>query len=48
MSNFNTKDHYFKKAKAQGFKARSVYKLSEIDETLRIIKKDSKILDLGS
>jgi len=47
MTNFNTRDYYFEKAKAQGFKARSVYKLSEIDESLKIIKPDSQILDLG-
>ena len=47
MTNFNTRDYYFEKAKTQGFKARSVYKLSEIDESLKIIKPDSQILDLG-
>ncbi len=47
MTNFNTRDYYFEKAKAQGFKARSIYKLSEIDESLKIIKPDSQILDLG-
>lgn len=48
MSRFITRDHYFEKAKAQGFKARSVYKLSEIDEALKLIKRDSLVLDLGS
>ncbi|HXW59977.1 MAG TPA: RlmE family RNA methyltransferase [Myxococcota bacterium] len=47
MSRFITKDHYFIKAKSQGFKARSVFKLSEIDESLKLFKKDSKVLDLG-
>lgn len=47
MTNFITRDYYFEKAKAQGFKARSVYKLSEIDQSLKIIKADSLILDLG-
>ena len=47
MTNFTPRDYYFEKAKAQGFKARSVYKLSEIDESLKIIKADSQILDLG-
>jgi 23S rRNA (uridine2552-2'-O)-methyltransferase len=47
MSNFITRDYYFEKAKAQGFKARSVFKLQEIDQALKIIKSDSVILDLG-
>ena len=47
MTNFNIRDYYFEKAKAQGYKARSVYKLSEIDQALKIIKPDYKILDLG-
>ncbi len=41
-------DHYFEQAKRQGFKARSVFKLSEIDQKLKIIKPHSAVLDLGS
>lgn len=40
-------DHYFKKAKKEGFAARSAYKLKEIDEKHRLLKKGSRILDLG-
>lgn len=47
MGKFVTKDHYFDKAKTLGFKARSVFKLSEIDDSLKIIKSDAKVLDLG-
>ena len=47
MSTFNTKDYYFNQAKAQGFNARSVYKLQEMDATLKLIKPNSIILDLG-
>ena len=47
MSTFNTKDYYFNQAKAQGFNARSVYKLQEMDATLKLIKPNSLILDLG-
>jgi 23S rRNA (uridine2552-2'-O)-methyltransferase len=47
MNRFNPKDHYFEKAKAQGFKARSVFKLEEIDQNLKLIKPDHIILDLG-
>lgn len=48
MTRWNPKDHYFEKAKAQGFKARSIFKLEEIDQSLKLIKPDSIILDLGS
>lgn len=44
---FNPKDHYFKKAKAQGFKARSAFKLEEIQEKFKIIRKGDQVLDLG-
>lgn len=47
MTRFIPKDHYFEKAKAQGFKARSIFKLEEIDKSLRIFKSESVVLDLG-
>lgn len=42
------KDHYFNKAKKQGFAARSVYKLEEIDQRHTLLKKNMQVLDLGS
>lgn len=48
MSRYVQKDLYFEKAKKEGFKARSVFKLEEIDQSLKLIKPDSIILDLGS
>ncbi len=45
---YNPKDHYFKKAKEQNFVARSVFKLEEIDQKLKIIHINQKILDLGA
>lgn len=47
MSRFVPKDHYFEKAKAQGFVARSIFKLEEIDKSNKLIKPDSVVLDLG-
>ena len=41
------KDHYFHKAKKEGYAARSVYKIEEIDNKHRIILKGNKVLDLG-
>ena len=40
-------DHFFHKAKKEGFAARSVYKLEEIDQKHRILRPGQKILDLG-
>ena len=41
------KDHYFHKAKKEGYAARSVYKIEEIDKKYRIIRTGNKVLDLG-
>jgi len=40
-------DHYFKKAKSEGYPARSVYKLKEAQERFRVLKKNDRVLDLG-
>ncbi|MEK6807392.1 MAG: RlmE family RNA methyltransferase [Nanoarchaeota archaeon] len=39
---------YYKKAKAEGYRARSAYKLLEIQERFQIIKKNNIIVDLGA
>ena len=41
------KDHYFYKAKQNGYVARSAYKLEEIDKKHRIIHQGNLVLDLG-
>lgn len=45
---YNKKDYYFYKAKAENFAARSIFKLEEMDQKLKIIKPKHKILDLGA
>ncbi len=40
-------DHLTKKAKAEKYPARSVYKLMEIQKKFKVIKKKSTVLDLG-
>jgi 23S rRNA (uridine2552-2'-O)-methyltransferase len=45
---YNPKDFYFKKAKAENYAARSVFKIQEIDERLNIFKPGYKVLDLGA
>ena len=45
---YNPKDYYYKKAKEENYAARSVFKLQEIDNRLRIFRPGMKILDLGA
>jgi len=40
-------DRFFKQAKAEGYVARSAYKLLEINEKKRLIRRGSRVLDLG-
>jgi len=42
------KDHYFRRAKKEGYLARSVYKLQELDRRYGIIAAGGRVLDLGS
>ena len=44
---YKPQDHYFKKAKKEGYPARSVYKLQEINEKFHIFKPGDLVLDLG-
>lgn len=41
------KDHYYQQAKKDGFLARSVYKLEEIDQKEKLLKAKMKVMDLG-
>lgn len=43
----NIEDHYFKKAKKEGFLARSAYKLEEIQQKHKIVKQGDHVIDLG-
>jgi len=40
-------DQYFKQAKAEGYAARSAYKLLEIQEKRRLIRGSDRVVDLG-
>lgn len=40
-------DEYFRRAKAEGYLARSAYKLKEIQQKRRIIPRGGRVLDLG-
>jgi 23S rRNA (uridine2552-2'-O)-methyltransferase len=41
-------DSFTKAAKAQGYPARSVFKLEEIDRRVRLLKSGQRVLDLGA
>ena len=42
------KDGFYKKAKKEGYRARSAYKLEEIDKKFSLVRKGDKVLDLGA
>ena len=42
------RDPFFKQSKIQGFRSRSAYKLIEMNQRYKFLKKNSKVLDLGS
>ncbi len=45
---YNPRDSFFLKAKKENYKARSVYKLQEIDEKHHLLKPNQLVLDLGA
>ena len=45
---YNPQDRFFKKAKQEGFAARSVYKLQEIDQKFKVFRAGQTVLDLGA
>lgn len=47
-NSYEKPDLWSKKAFSEGYPARSVYKLQEIDEKFHILKKNARILDLGA
>lgn len=47
MSEYQRQDRFFKKAKNDEYAARSVYKLAEIQRRYGLLKKGTRIVDLG-
>jgi 23S rRNA (uridine2552-2'-O)-methyltransferase len=45
---YQPKDHYFKKAKDQGLRARSAFKIEEIARRFGVFRKGQAVLDLGA
>lgn len=47
VGNYERHDAYYHAAKKQGFVARSIFKLEEIDQDFKLISVDDYVLDLG-
>ena len=47
MDNKSYQDHYFRKAKLQGYRSRSAYKIMEIDDKFNFLLPGKKVIDLG-
>lgn len=45
---YRPKDHFFKKAKQEGFRARSAFKIDEIARRFSVLRKSGHVLDLGA
>jgi 23S rRNA (uridine2552-2'-O)-methyltransferase len=45
---FETHDPYFRKAKELGYRARSAFKLLEIQEKYHILKAEMNVLDIAA
>ncbi|AEF83490.1 SAM-dependent methyltransferase [Leadbettera azotonutricia] len=48
MANYEKLDFWSLKAQKEGYPARSVYKLKEMDEKFSLLKRGMKVLDLGA
>ncbi|MGE0764095.1 MAG: SAM-dependent methyltransferase [Bdellovibrionales bacterium] len=44
---YNPKDHFFHKAKKDGFVARSAYKLQDLQKKYKLLRSGDRVLDLG-
>ncbi|MBM4385359.1 MAG: RlmE family RNA methyltransferase [Deltaproteobacteria bacterium] len=47
MATYDRKDHYHQRAKAEGYRSRAAYKLIEIDDAQRILRRGMRVADLG-
>lgn len=45
---YRPKDHYFRRAKQRGFRARSAFKLEELVQRFGLIRPGARVLDLGA
>jgi 23S rRNA (uridine2552-2'-O)-methyltransferase len=48
LASYKRADHFTKSAKARGYPARSIFKLEEIDQRIRLLKGGQRVIDLGA
>jgi len=48
MDSKNYQDHFFKKAKASGYRSRSAFKLIELNNKFKFLRNGINVLDIGS
>ncbi len=46
-SGYNRKDSYYRRAKQEGYRSRAAYKLLEVAERYKLIRRGCRVLDLG-
>lgn len=45
---YRRKDTYYRRARAEGYRARSAYKLAELDRRYRLLRRGDRVVDLGA
>jgi len=45
---YERKDAHYRRARAEGYRARSVYKLTELDRRWRLLRRGDAVIDLGA
>ncbi len=45
---YERRDAHYKRARAEGYRARSVYKLAELDRRWRLLRRGDAVIDLGA
>lgn len=47
MAGYDRKDHFHRRAKREGFRSRAAYKLAEIQQSHRLLRRGQRVVDLG-
>jgi len=47
LAKYNRKDHYHQRAKSEGYRSRAAYKLAEIQQAQRLLRRGNRVVDIG-
>ena len=47
MARYQRKDHFHRRAKAEGYRSRAAYKLEELQRSHKLLRKGQRVVDLG-